>query len=128
STSVPSATPTPGPPYSVLIDDDVTPSLLHQEIAVRALAQIASAEARLGRRIAEPQILTVRATRLDRVSSSARDGQTGEGSQAVWYVTARGTFVPFFGPPDISADNGYWLFDDAGNVISSGFPIRDNVP
>ena len=109
--------------YRVTIGAGLTPTLPAEAVAGWALANIAGMERKLGRAIATPEILTVEYTTVGRLPPRIQEGRSDERGGGIWVVTARGTFVPFFGDATISADNGYWLLDDLGHPIGSGFPI-----
>lgn len=111
---------TPGAAYPVTIAPGLTPSWTAEAAADAALKQIQSMEVRLGTKLAEPQIVSVEAAS----GASAPMGDTNLASYSiVWVVKANGTFVSDFGPPGrtFTGTYGWFLFDDAGLPIGSGF-------
>jgi hypothetical protein len=72
--------------------------------------------------MAEPRILSVEAWAGQDVPA---DFGEGNGQPVVWVVQALGTFVAFSCTvaPCPAESSGWYLFDDTGQVIGSGFPL-----
>lgn len=116
---------TPPPDYPVVIASDVSPKLAPSSAAAVALKAITANEQQLGRRLAEPTVLSVEAFKGSAVPQEFAEGNLGDHA-VVWIVKARGTFVSFTSRPGIeplSYDNGFFAIDDSGTIIGMGLPL-----
>jgi hypothetical protein len=134
ATSSPSTFPTEGvatapglsptPDFSITIAPGLNPDWTPDAAAQAVLDKIASAERLLGKALVPPKILSVEAVTGKDVPPELGEGSLG-GYPLIWIVRANGTFIADYGPigNNASASSGYYLFDDAGTVVASGFPL-----
>jgi hypothetical protein len=125
STVSPSTSPSSAPASYVV---DIQPGLQVKWNAAAAaqetLDQIQTSQRLVGKALAEPRILSVSAWAGRDVPAEFGSGQM-DVWPIVWVVEARGTFVTYTCPvtPCPSDSSGWYLFDDTGAVIGSGFPL-----
>lgn len=123
ATMLPSETPTEVPVptgYTVQIDSGLDVQWTASAAASATMAGLLRSEQLLGRRLAEPHIVSVEAT----AGKDLLDAFSGPYPEhpIVWVVRARGTFWSWGAPgqPPLVATEGYVVYDDAGNEIGNG--------
>lgn len=116
-----------GLPYAFTVAQGVTPKWTPEAAAAKTLDYIAATEKTVGRRLAEPKVLSMDVVEGASVAS-VTGGDNGFPEYAiVWIVKSTGTFKPEFGLPDIEdyGTSGTLFFDDdTGEIIGSTIQLQ----
>lgn len=116
-----------GLPYVFIAGQGVTPKWTPEAAAAKALDYIATMERTVGRRLAEPKVLSVEVVKGDSVAAATGGENNFPEYPIVWIVKATGTFKPEFGLPgteEYGTSGTLYFDDDTGEIIGSTMQLQ----